>query len=110
MDSQGKNSNGIRPAHYTNFMAALKQPNFPELTDLIYKMMFVSGETAEASAETTSMIEEIVHTQVVEMVSPRNLNRKKLYINLTSIYSLSDRPHLQPDVDRAPSQQMIFSS
>lgn len=71
------NSNGIRPAHSTNLMAALKQPDFPELTDLIYKMMFVSGETAEASAETTSMIEEIVHTQVVEMVSPQSSNRKK---------------------------------
>lgn len=32
------------------------------------QMMFVSGETAEASAETTAMIEEIVHTQVIEMV------------------------------------------
>ena len=31
-------------------------------------MMFVSGETAEASAETTGIIEEIVRAQVVEMV------------------------------------------
>ena len=40
--------------------------------DLAYvnsQMMFVSGETAEPSAETTTIIEEIVHTQVVEMVS-----------------------------------------
>ena len=39
---------------------------------LIYwlqQMMFVSGETAEPSAETTWMIEEIVREQVVEMVS-----------------------------------------
>jgi hypothetical protein len=35
----------------------------------IFQMMFVSGETAEPSAETTSMIEEIVRQQVIEMVS-----------------------------------------
>lgn len=34
----------------------------------ISQMMFVSGETAEASPETTTIIEEIVHTQVIEMV------------------------------------------
>lgn len=39
-----------------------------ELADIIAKMMFVSGETAEPSPETTTIIEEIVHTQVVEMV------------------------------------------
>ncbi|KAI4171593.1 MAG: hypothetical protein LQ343_004185 [Gyalolechia ehrenbergii] len=39
-----------------------------ELTEVITQMMFVSGETAEASPETTTMIEEIVHTQVVEML------------------------------------------
>ena len=32
-------------------------------------MMFVSGETGEPSGETTSMIEEIVRQQVVEIVS-----------------------------------------
>lgn len=42
------------------------------LTHAIRQMMFVSGETAEASVETTIMIEEIVHAQVVEMVSPCN--------------------------------------
>jgi len=31
-------------------------------------MMFVSGETAEASIETTYLIEEIVREQVIEMV------------------------------------------
>lgn len=39
------------------------------LTHAIRQMMFVSGETADASVETTVMIEEIVHAQVVEMVS-----------------------------------------
>jgi Transcription initiation factor IID, 18kD subunit len=33
------------------------------------QMMFVSGETAEPSAETTGMIEELVKQQVIEMVS-----------------------------------------
>lgn len=32
------------------------------------QMMYVSGETAEASSETTGMIEEIVRQQVIEMV------------------------------------------
>ena len=31
-------------------------------------MMYVSGETAEPSVDTTSMIEEIVRQQVVEIV------------------------------------------
>ena len=44
-----------------------------DLTNVISQMMFVSGETAEPSAETTTIIEEIVHTQVVEMV--RNLHQ-----------------------------------
>jgi hypothetical protein len=35
----------------------------------IEQMMYVSGETAEPSAETTGMIEEIVRQQVVEIVS-----------------------------------------
>ena len=63
-------------------MGYLIQPHVPDekddetleewngrLTDTIQKMMFVSGETAEASAETTSIIEEIVRQQVIEMVS-----------------------------------------
>jgi hypothetical protein len=32
------------------------------------KMMYVSGETAEPSTETTGMVEEIVRQQVIEMV------------------------------------------
>ncbi|KAL8940217.1 MAG: hypothetical protein Q9216_002926 [Gyalolechia sp. 2 TL-2023] len=39
-----------------------------ELTEVITQMMFVSGETAEPFPDTTTMIEEIVHTQVVEML------------------------------------------
>ena len=38
------------------------------LTRLLQQMMFVSGETAEVPSDTTSMIEEIVRQQVIEMV------------------------------------------
>lgn len=38
------------------------------LTSFTKQMMFVSGETAEPSAETTGMIEELVKQQVIEMV------------------------------------------
>lgn len=40
-----------------------------ELTRCYKQMMFVSGETADASTETTGLIEEIVRAQVIEMVS-----------------------------------------
>ena len=63
---------------YLATMALLEDPFDDETQDeykqrLIYwlqQMMFVSGETAEPSAETTWMIEEIVREQVVEMVCP----------------------------------------
>lgn len=35
---------------------------------LAFQMMFVSGETAEPSIETTTLIEEIVRQQVIEIV------------------------------------------
>ena len=35
----------------------------------IQQMMFVAGETGEPSSETTTIIEQIVHEQVIEMVS-----------------------------------------
>lgn len=41
--------------------------------------MFVSGETAEPAAETTSMIEEIVHNQVMEMVSLHPVRFLEMY-------------------------------
>lgn len=43
------------------------------LTELFGQMMFVSGETAEPSADTTGMIEEIVRQQVIEMVMSLSL-------------------------------------
>ncbi|KAL9623493.1 MAG: hypothetical protein Q9160_002173 [Pyrenula sp. 1 TL-2023] len=39
------------------------------LSNVIPQMMFVSGETAEPSVETTGMIEQIVREQVVEMLT-----------------------------------------
>ena len=35
----------------------------------LQQMMFVAGETGEPSSETTTLVEEIVHDQVIEMVS-----------------------------------------
>lgn len=35
----------------------------------LQQMMFVAGETGEPSSETTTLIEQIVHEQVIEMVS-----------------------------------------
>lgn len=68
MDFQNMNEDKVEPAASSDPVAMQEELDFPELIGLIRKMMFVSGETAEPSAETTSMIEEIVHTQVVEMV------------------------------------------
>ena len=48
------------------------------MTDMITQMMFVSGETAEPSPETTTIIEEIVREQVVEMVSARQFSEYRL--------------------------------
>ena len=39
----------------------------------IVQMMFVSGEEADPSVQTTTIIEEIVREQVVELVSPKAL-------------------------------------
>ena len=39
-----------------------------QLTEEVLQMMFVSGETGEPSAETTTIIEGIVQQQVIEMV------------------------------------------
>jgi hypothetical protein len=60
---------GIGPSSYFKHNEqTLKEWNFM-LMDWIRQMMFVSGETSEASVETTTIIEEIVHTQVTEIVS-----------------------------------------
>ena len=38
------------------------------LIDAFQQMMYVSGETAEPSVETTGIIEDIVRQQVIELV------------------------------------------
>ena len=40
------------------------------LTQSTLQMMYVSGETAEPPVETTSIMEDIVRQQVIEMVCP----------------------------------------
>lgn len=45
---------------------------FHELINHVFQMMFVSGETADVTPESTSMIESIVQQQVMEMVSLTN--------------------------------------
>lgn len=47
---------------------ATKEMFAAKVTDFIRQMMFVSGETAEPSIETTTLIEDIVRQQVVEIV------------------------------------------
>jgi hypothetical protein len=49
-----------------------------ELTECAHQMMFVSGETAEPSTETTGLIEEIVRAQVIDMVRLLQLPLKPL--------------------------------
>lgn len=54
------------------------------LTNVLKKMMYVSGETAEPSVETTSIIEDIVRQQVIELVSFLLENSTLLYLHLVS--------------------------
>ncbi|OAG39710.1 hypothetical protein AYO21_05985 [Fonsecaea monophora] len=64
---------------------------------LIYwigQMMFVSGETAEPSTETTWMIEEIVREQVIEMVRHTRIELSTpllIYNQLTQATALANR-------------------
>jgi hypothetical protein len=64
----------------------------------IQQMMYVSGETAEASSETTGMIEEIVRQQVIEMVChPSSSTRVPLWTILTHILATTmHRTSLSP--------------
>jgi len=57
----------------------------------IEQMMFVSGETAEPSVETTWMIEEIVREQVLEMVGYSSSSTHYSLSNM--IFSSPKRPH-----------------
>lgn len=73
-----------------NALSARKDRGYP--AKIIAQMMFVSGETAEASQETTTIIEEIVHTQVVEMVIPTS-RTSLIYPSSLPICSLKGRPY-----------------
>lgn len=59
-------ANAFKQAKHEQFKMKTTQER--EFTDNTTKMMYVSGETAEPSAETTGMVEEIVRQQVIEMV------------------------------------------
>jgi len=65
---------GERPAKYRQEIqqaSDFRIPVLPMLMRLIHQiqqMMFVGGETAEPSTETTWMVEKIVQEQVLEMV------------------------------------------
>lgn len=71
--SCSKHARDLRHALVLDTNQAVDSETFDDfkhrLTTAFQKMMYVSGETAEASPETTYLIEEIVREQVVEMVS-----------------------------------------
>jgi hypothetical protein len=50
----------------------------------ISQMMFVSGETAEPSIETTGIIEDIVRQQVIELVSCMTTQSREIELTLFS--------------------------
>lgn len=99
--------------HLKQIDAAIKQDQKEEwdylMTNMITQMMFVSGETGEPSVETTTIIEEIVREQVVEMVSceqsllvqslhlsyPYSETVNSLIISYTSPSHLDSNVHLQ---------------
>lgn len=66
-------------------------------------MMYVSGETAEPSPETTGMVEEIVRQQVIEMVSLAEMYQCVSAYLVDSSACVRSRPHV---VGSNPSAQM----
>jgi hypothetical protein len=79
------------------------------LIHLLGQMMFVSGETAEPSPETTWMIEEIVREQVMEMVSQEPLSQS-CFTPLTCQHSSHERLSSPTAAAPNPSQSVISSS
>jgi hypothetical protein len=77
-----------------------------ELTNCYEQMMFVSGETAEPSTETTGLIEDIVRQQVVEMVSllphVTTILKTDLWTLASTIYSTCQPPRCQVYLYRRP--------
>jgi len=68
-------------------------------------MMYVSGETAEPSTDTTGMIEEIVRQQVIEMVGPPSKTQPSSSTYLFP--SSANAPNKHPAAEVAPSPPMI---
>lgn len=75
-------------------------------TNDIVKMMFVSGETAEPSPETTTLIEEITRQQVLEIVGTRNSALKALITDdqiADPQYRIGNSPWSSLDLYRRPN-------
>ncbi|KAJ5819533.1 TFIID-18kDa-domain-containing protein [Penicillium riverlandense] len=68
-DTDSQDSNDAQEGIHTDNKTDTENFFKDMLADLIQKMMFVSGETAEPSAETTTLIEEITRQQVIEILS-----------------------------------------
>ncbi|KAI9882965.1 MAG: hypothetical protein M1823_005283 [Watsoniomyces obsoletus] len=66
--TKGLKLNPKAPEDYPNDPKTLEQYRKILTSTVIPKMMFVSGETAEPSAETAGIVEEIVRSQVIEML------------------------------------------
>lgn len=69
------------------------------LTEWFQQMMYVSGETAEASPETTYLIEEIVREQVVEMVSSARVIRTNLTCSAERSNNISQQKRIEIDIN-----------
>lgn len=70
LPSMDTNEQEARPPMLMPHPSARSQKNPRELMiNTVRQMMYVSGETAEPSVETTSIIEDIVRQQVIELVS-----------------------------------------
>ena len=67
-----------------------------ELMSCAHQMMFVSGETAEPSTETTGLIEEIVRAQVIDMVRLLYLGTKLAEANTWNLAGQRYRPCQSP--------------
>ena len=76
--------------------------SMPKLTT--FQMMFVSGETGDVSPETTTMIENIVQQQVMEMVY---MARHRIYAFAHAGPSSSARQISLAEEESEPSAQMI---
>ena len=71
LDDKEKSSSGDYLSHEDplfseKFLKIIKETKL--MPQFILQMMFVAGETGEPSGETTTLIEQIVHEQVYEMV------------------------------------------